>query len=221
MSNETPVQVFLVDDERSVTDGLMWLLESVKIASRSFDDPDEFIQALRDAQGPVCAVLDLRMPGISGLELQQRLMEEGQTVPLIFLSAHGDVPAAVNAMQQGAIDFLQKPVNSQAFLNSVNRIVRLARESYANRQQSEGLQQKLDRLSARELDVLDGLLDGKTSKLLARDLGISPKTVDVHRASVMRKLLVSNGAELVKLVGSSRRPPKDAFRHPLIRSRAT
>ena len=200
-----PVQVFLVDDERAVTDGLMWLLESVKIPSRSFDEAEPFLRALRDARGPVCAVLDLRMPGLSGLELQQRLVDEGLTVPLIFLSAHGDVPAAVNAMQLGATDFLQKPVNPQAFLHSINRLVRLAREDFKRRQRDHDLQQELAKLSARELEVLDGLLEGKTSKELGKDLGISPKTVDAHRTSVMRKLMVANSAELIKLVGAARK----------------
>ena len=205
MTRDTPaVQVFLVDDERDVTDALMWLLESVKIVSRSFDNADSFVQALREARGPVCAVLDLRMPGISGLELQQQLIEEGLDVPLIFLSAHGDVPAAVNAMQHGAIDFLQKPFNSQAFLHSINRLVKLAAAHHERRQQFQDVQQLLARLSSRELNVLDGLLAGQTSKQIARDLGISPKTVDVHRASVMRKLLVNNGTELVRLLGTSR-----------------
>ncbi len=206
MSSELPVEVFLVDDEQAVTDALVWLLESVKLSSRAFHDADAFVQALRDANGPVCAVLDLRMPGVSGLELQQRLIGDGIDVPLIFLSAHGDVPAAVNAMQQGAIDFLQKPFNAQAFLHSINRIVRLARDRFESRQLDAQVAQKLERLSARELEVLDGLLEGKTSKLMARDLGISPKTVDVHRAGVMRKLVVSNGAELAKLVRSVRVP---------------
>jgi FixJ family two-component response regulator len=203
-----PVQVFLVDDERAVTDGLRWLLESVRIPSRSFDRAESFVQALREVRGPVCAVLDLRMPGMSGLELQQLLLDEGLGVPLIFLTAHGDVPAAVNAMQQGAVDFLQKPFNPQAFLHSVNRIVRLARENFQNRQRDLGVQHQLDRLSPRELEVLDGLLEGKTSKTLARDLGISPKTVDVHRASVMRKLLVGSSAELLKRVGAVRSAAK-------------
>ena len=125
-------------------------------------------------------------------------------MPLIFLSAHGDVPAAVNAMQHGAIDFLQKPFNSQAFLHSINRLVKLAAAHYERRQQFQDVQQLLARLSSRELNVLDGLLAGQTSKQIARDLGISPKTVDVHRASVMRKLLVNNGTELVRLLGTSR-----------------
>jgi FixJ family two-component response regulator len=202
-----PPQVFLVDDERDVSDALMWLLESVKIPSRSFDNAEHFMQALREARGPVCAVLDLRMPVISGLELQQRLTEQGLAVPLIFLSAHGDVPAAVNAMQQGAVDFLQKPFNPQAFLHKINRLLRLAVEHYEGRRQQQDVQLLLARLSARELEVFGGLLEGKTSKALARDLGISSKTVDVHRASVMRKLLVGSPSELVKVFGQVRGAP--------------
>lgn len=200
-ANTPPVEVFLVDDDTSVTDALKWLLESVKIASCSFDDANAFLSAVRTARGPVCAILDLRMPGMSGLELQQRMADEGLAVPLLFLSAHGDVPAAVSAMQLGATDFLQKPVNPQTFLHSVNRIARLAREHFEDLQRYKEVKQQLDRLSTRELEVLDGLLDGKTSKVLARDLGISPKTVDTHRMNVMRKLQISSHAELVKLVG--------------------
>ena len=209
MNRATPaVQVFLVDDERSVTDGLMWLLESIKIPSRSFDSAEAFLHALRETAGPVCAVLDLRMPGTSGLELQQQLLDEGLDIPLIFLSAHGDVPAAVNAMQQGAVSFLQKPFNPQDFLHNINRIARLAGERFEARVHKLGMRQQLDKLSAREREVLDGVLEGKTSKQLARDLGISPKTIDVHRANVMRKLLVSNSAELVSRVGALRAATK-------------
>lgn len=209
MNRATPaVQVFLVDDERSVTDGLMWLLESIKIPSRSFDSAEAFLHALRETAGPVCAVLDLRMPGTSGLELQQQMLDEGLDIPLIFLSAHGDVPAAVNAMQQGAVSFLQKPFNPQDFLHNINRIARLAGERFEARAHKLGMRQQLDKLSAREREVLDGVLEGKTSKQLARDLGISPKTIDVHRANVMRKLLVSNSAELVSRVGALRAATK-------------
>lgn len=209
MNRATPaVQVFLVDDERSVTDGLMWLLESIKIPSRSFDSAEAFLHALRETAGPVCAVLDLRMPGTSGLELQQQMLDEGLDIPLIFLSAHGDVPAAVNAMQQGAVSFLQKPFNPQDFLHNINRIARLAGERFEARVHKLGMRQQLDKLSAREREVLDGVLEGKTSKQLARDLGISPKTIDVHRANVMRKLLVSNSAELVSRVGALRAATK-------------
>lgn len=196
------VLVLLVDDEPGVTDALTWLLESVRIPSRAFASAHDFLRALGEIDGPVCAVLDLRMPEMSGLELQQRLLEAGHDLPVMFLSAHGDVPAAVNAMQAGAVDFLQKPLNPQAFLTSVNRIIRLARERYAVRQHELVLQRELRKLSSREIDVLEGLRRGHTSKEIARALEISPKTVDVHRANILRKMKVSSAAELIRRIGT-------------------
>lgn len=198
-----PVLVLLVDDEPAVTDALAWLLESVRIPSRAFRSAGEFLQALDGIGGPVCAVLDLRMPEMSGLELQQLLLELGHDLPVMFLSAHGDVPAAVNAMQAGAVDFLQKPLNPQAFLTSVNRIIRLARERHAAREHARVLQRELRQLSAREMDVLEGLRRGHTSKEIARSLDISSKTVDVHRANILRKMKVSSAAELVRRLGTA------------------
>lgn len=196
-----PVLVFLVDDERRVTDALGWLLDSVKIPSRAFDSASTFLAALDRIDGPACAVLDLRMPEMSGLELQQRLLEAGHDLPLIFLTAHGDVPAAVNAMQAGALDFVQKPFNPNDFLASVRRAIRQARNRYEERTADQALRRRLEQLSRREVDVLRGLLDGRTSKEIARELEISPKTVDVHRANVMRKMGAGTSTELVRMVG--------------------
>lgn len=196
-----PVLVFLVDDERRVTDALGWLLDSVKIPSRAFDSASTFLAALDRIDGPACAVLDLRMPEMSGLELQQRLLEAGHDLPLIFLTAHGDVPAAVNAMQAGALDFVQKPFNPNDFLASVRRAIRQARNRYEERTADQALRRRLEQLSRREVDVLRGLLDGRTSKEIARELDISPKTVDVHRANVMRKMGAGTCTELVRMVG--------------------
>jgi len=198
---DTPVHVFLVDDEPDVTDALTWLLESVRITSTAYASPSAFLNAIRRFDGPCCAVVDLRMPEMSGLELQRQLAEAGRQLPLIFLTAHGDVPAAVNAMQAGAIDFVQKPFNPDRFLDSVRRAIRLARGQHAQRQERMSMQRQLDQLSAREWEVLRGLLDGRTSKEIAKQLDISPKTVDVHRANVMRKMGVETSAELVRLVG--------------------
>lgn len=197
------VLVLLVDDEPGVTDALAWLLDSVRIPSRAFASARDFLRALDEIDGPVCAVLDLRMPEMSGLELQQRLLEAGHDLPVMFLSAHGDVPAAVNAMQAGAVDFLQKPLNPQAFLTSVNQIIRLARQRYAAREHERELQRELRKLSSREIDVLEGLRRGHTSKEIARTLEISPKTVDVHRANILRKMKVSSAAELIRRLGTT------------------
>ena len=206
MSTE-PVQVFLVDDEPEVTEALKWLLDSVKIPSAVFNSTAAFLNALRQVDGPVCAVLDLRMPEQSGLELQQLLLQQGHDIPLIFLSAHGDVPAAVNAIQRGALDFLQKPFNPQAFLNSVNRMIKVARERFEARQRRLGLEKHLGQLSLRESEVLDYLVKGNTSKEIAQRLDISPKTVDVHRANILHKMQVKTLTELRRKLEERQTPP--------------
>lgn len=203
MSQPAAVTVFLVDDEPDVATALVWLLDSVKISTCALPSGAAMLEALSTLNGPACAVLDLRMPEMSGLELLQRMNELGHRIPVLFLSAHGDVPAAVNAMQLGAIDFLQKPFNSQAFLNSVNRAIKLAREVWEQRTREINVESLLARLSDREKDILRTLLLGQTSKEIARTLGISPKTVDVHRANVMRKLEAATYRDLVnKLRGT-------------------
>jgi len=198
--SDSPVEVFIVDDEPEVLEGLAWLLESVKIRARTFTSPAAFLAAVGEADGAVCAVLDLRMPEMSGLELQKKLVDDGHDIPLFFLSAHGDIPAAVNAMQLGATDFLQKPFKPQDFLDAINKVMRVAREHHARRMKDAGWQQRLSRLSTRELEVLEALKKGYTSKEIARLHDISPKTVDVHRANVLRKLGVSTTLELQRLI---------------------
>ena len=158
-----------------------------------------------------------RMPEMSGLELQNRISEAGHDLPLIFLSAHGDIPAAVNAMQAGATDFIQKPFNPDKFLASVQRAMRLAGERHARRMVDLKIRRLIEQLSAREQEVLRGLLDGRTSKEIAVTLDISPKTIDVHRANVMKKMGVTSSAELIRLVGP-RLSLTDAFR-PRVRHR--
>lgn len=196
------VQVYLVDDEPDVTEALSWLLESVRIRSRAFTSAQEFLNDIQRGDGPACAVLDLRMPEMSGLELQRRLIDSGHDdVPLLFLTAHGDVPAAVNAMQAGALDFVQKPFNPDSFLDSIRRAMRVALERHEQRNSETHLRRLLAHLSGREVEVLRGLLDGLTSKELGKVLGISPKTVDVHRANVVRKMHVSTTTELVRMLG--------------------
>ena len=197
------VQVFLVDDEPAVTDALLWLLESVRIRARSFTSPAAFIRALGQCRAPACAVIDLRMPEMSGLELQQTLIDQGLSLPILFLTAHGDVPAAVHAMQAGAVDFIQKPFNPNQFLASVRKAIRLAADGWEVRHHREELDRQLSALSGRERDVLQSLLDGRTSKEIGRALSISPKTVDVHRANVMRKMGARTRTELVQRVGGS------------------
>jgi FixJ family two-component response regulator len=190
------VQIFLVDDEPDVTRGLAWLLDSVSIANRTFNDAEAFLAALEDFEDPGCVVLDLRMPGASGIEVMERLQRRRPDLPILFLSAHGDVPSAVRAMKLGAVDFLQKPFNPQQFLDCVNRATALARTRHADWMKRRDYGNSLARLSRREREVLDRILEGESSKEIARTLSISPKTVDVHRANVLRKLGALSAREL-------------------------
>lgn len=201
------VNVYLIDDESDVTRSLSFLLESIHIPSRSFTSAVDFLDTFDYGAGPCCIVLDLRMPGIGGLELMQKLKNLGYDVPVILLSAHGDIPAAVRAMQLGAVDFLQKPFNPQQFLDSVNRAIELATEKFAQRTERADNEKRLQKLSPREREVFDLLLQGSASKEIAKTLQISYKTVDVHRASLLRKLDVASYRELIKKIEELR--PRD------------
>ncbi|CAI07439.1 Two-component response regulator [Aromatoleum aromaticum EbN1] len=194
--NPHQVTVYLVDDEPNVTRALSWLLDSINVPSRAFGSAYDFIAQLDLSGGPACLVLDLRMPEIGGLELMQKLNETGRSLPVIFLSAHGDIPAAVRAIQLGAMDFLQKPFNPQSFIDAINKAMQIARERFELLQSKLTTERLLQRLSTREREVLDHLLAGSTSKDIARLLDISYKTVDVHRANVLRKLGVTSYLDL-------------------------
>ena len=185
---DAAVQIFLVDDEPDVTGATRWLLESVGLHATAFNEVAPFLDALPRESGPACVVLDLRMPGRSGLELMEHLADVRPDVPVLFLSAHGDVPSAVRAMKLGAVDFLQKPCNPQQFLEHVGKACRLARERHAEQRAQTDVAARLATLSRRERDVFRRMLDGQSSKESGRALDISPKTVDVHRANIVRKL---------------------------------
>lgn len=204
--NPAPVQVFLVDDEPDVTRGLCWLLESVDIPAQAFASAAGFLAMLEEHRGPACIVLDLRMPGLTGLELMERVVRIRPDIPVIFLSAHGDVPSAVRAMKLGAYDFLQKPFNPQGFLECINRCSQLARQRYDDMLGERSYNEHLARLSPREREILDHLLEGASSKEIGRLLDISHKTVEVHRANVLRKFEVTSSRELeIRFRGLARR----------------
>ena len=190
------VRIFLVDDEPDVTRGLSWLLESVGLSAEEHHVAESFLTSLSTHIEPACAVLDLRMPGLSGIEVMERMSTRRPDVPIIFLSAHGDVPSAVRAIKLGAFDFLQKPFNPQQFLECINRARTVAVERHAGWLKRRDYDESLARLSGREREVLELMLDGGSSKEVGRRLDISPKTVDVHRANILRKLEVANAREL-------------------------
>ncbi len=191
--------VFVVDDEASVRDSLRWLLESIRLRVETFDSAESFLQALRPEHSG-CIVLDVRMPGLSGPELMERLARSGISLPIIFLSAHGDVPLAVRAMKAGAFDFMQKPYNGQQFIERVHQALKQDAQNRGERQRHDHLATSLARLTVREKQILDRVVGGKSNKLIARELNLSHKTVEAHRSRLMHKMGVANFAELLQLV---------------------
>jgi len=198
---DTSATVFVVDDEKRMRQSLRWLINSVNLRVATFPSARAFLTAYRPSMSG-CLILDVRMPEMSGLELMEQLRERGVALPIIFLSAHGDVPMAVRAIKSGAIDFLQKPFNSQEFLDRINLALKLDENSRASRASSDRLLQGVATLSARELEVLEIALSGSSSKSIGRKLSISHKTVEVHRAHILKKLNVRSFNEVIgKLLG--------------------
>jgi len=190
--------VYIVDDDKAVRDSLSWLIESINIKVEAFPSAQEFLDNYKP-ENPGCLIADVRMPGISGLELQKILNEKNYTIPMILITGHGDVPMAVRAFKNGAVDFIEKPFNDQVLLERVNQCLE---KDQIERKQNKDLQSKmalLATLSPREREVLDQVVVGKQNKIIAADLGISNKTVEAHRANVMEKMGVGSLADLVTL----------------------
>lgn len=196
--NPKPASVFVVDDDDAVRNSLRLLLKSVGLPTVAFASAREFLDAWHPAQ-PGCLVLDVRMPGMSGLELQEELNRRGAVIPVIFISGHGDIPMAVEAIQHGAFDFLQKPFRDQ---DLIDRVQRALAADHANRQslaQRELLRQRYGSLTPREQEVLALVTKGKANKVMADDLDISQRTVEIHRARVMEKMGAQSLAQLVRM----------------------
>jgi FixJ family two-component response regulator len=192
--------VCVVDDDDAVRLSMSLLIETLGLPVQSFASALDLLadeEALRQAH---CLVLDVRMPGLSGVGLQERLSRLGHPLPIIFVSAHGDVPMVARAMREGAFDFLQKPFNEQVLLDRVQEAVQFAAAQRAARGWLAEIQARIDSLTARESDVMAGMVAGRLNKQIAEGLGISIKTVEQHRARVMEKLQVDSLAELVRLV---------------------
>jgi two-component system response regulator FixJ len=197
MSKKSPT-VFVIDDDEAVLKSAKWLLDSVSQQVQTYPSAQAFLDAYTGNE-PGCVVTDIRMPGYGGLQRLETLRGRGDKIPVIVLTAHGDVTTAVRAMKAGAFDFLEKPVNDQFLLDLVNSALEIDRES---RRRTEALAMTLEKyesLTAREKEVLALVAAGNTNKEIARDLDISPKTVEAHRARVMEKLSASSVAELVRI----------------------
>ncbi|MCG7400165.1 MULTISPECIES: response regulator [Caballeronia] len=195
--NSSAPMVYIVDDDNGMRTSLAWLLDSVGVKSEGFANAADFLRAF-DVSRPACLVLDVRMPEASGFDVQAELNRRGATLPIIFVSGHGDIPMSVRALQHGAIDFVEKPYNSQQMLDRVQRAMKLAMQRHAKDQRQRELRERVDSLTGREKEVLRGVIEGKASKRIAADLQISVKTVDVHRASIKDKLGAASIATLVR-----------------------
>ncbi|MEO6185129.1 MAG: response regulator transcription factor [Steroidobacteraceae bacterium] len=199
MKQLPPPVVFVVDDDTGVRSSIRLLLKSVGIAATPYGSAKDFLAAY-DAAQPGCLILDIRMPGMSGLELQQELNRRGAVIPVVFITGHGDIPMAVEAMQQGAFDFLQKPFRDQDLIDRVQRAVERDHLHRRSLQETDGIQQRLASLTPREHEVLGLLTQGKQNKVMAADLGLSQRTVEIHRAHVMEKMDARSVAQLVRMV---------------------
>jgi two-component system response regulator FixJ len=191
--------VMVVDDDAGVRNAMRLLLKSVGLESALYASAQEFLAAYQPSQ-PGCLVLDIRMPGMSGLELQQQLNLRGAVIPVIFMTGHGDIPMAVEAMQHGAFDFLQKPFRDQDLLDRIQRAIVKDGELRQSLGETERIRTHLESLTPREREVLDLMTKGKQNKSIAQDLGVSPRTVEIHRARVMEKMGAQSVAELVHMM---------------------
>lgn len=193
--------VFVIDDDPAIRDSMRWLIEAAGFNVKIYASAREFLKKLSSSQRG-CLVLDVRMPEINGLELQKLLSEKNNPLPIIFISAHGNVPDAVNALHEGAIDFLTKPFDSQLLLKRIQSSIDLDQKRYEAKQKQEEIAARLAQLTSRERQVMDLIVRGKANKVVAVELGISTKTVEIHRARVMEKLKVRNLADLIYLTHS-------------------
>ncbi len=190
--------IFIVDDDEPVRDSLSLLIRSVGYAVEAYSSAIEFLDAYDDRPG--CLVLDVRMPQMSGLDLQEELIERRAILPIIFMTGHGDVPMAVQAMRGGAVDFLQKPLRDQDLLDRINEALRTDAKNRELLAQKQETAQRLQQLTAREREVMELVAAGKANKVIAYELDVSQRTVEIHRARVMEKMRATSLAHLVRMV---------------------
>jgi FixJ family two-component response regulator len=190
--------VYVVDDDEAVRDSLQWLLEGKDYRVRCFDSAESFLSRY-DPREVACLIVDIRMGGMTGLELQDRLLERKSPLPIVFITGHGDVPMAVNTMKKGAMDFIQKPFKEDELVSLVERMLEHAKGAFAEYQSAASRDALLSKLTSREAQVLERIVAGRLNKQIADDLGISIKTVEAHRANIMEKLNANTVADLLKI----------------------
>ncbi len=199
----TEPTVFVVDDDHNVRDSLQWLIESLKLRVRTYGSAREFLSEY-DPVCSGCLVLDVRMPEISGLQLQTILAEEKRFIPTILITGHGDIPMAVRAMRAGAVDFIEKPFNDQELVERIHECLEIDVRCRQEAETRGKIMARFDSLTLREAEVLEGIVSGKPNKAIAAELSISIKTVEVHRARVMSKMAAKSVAELTAVCIASR-----------------
>jgi two-component system, LuxR family, response regulator FixJ len=196
--NDDPL-IYLVDDDAAVRDALGMLFKSIGMKHESYASALEFLEGYDSARHS-CLVADIRMPGLSGLELQQRLNDRNAEVPIIFITGHGDVPMAVTAMKSGATDFIQKPFRDQDLIDRINKALERDGVRRKGRAEEDAIRARIALLTPREAEVMQRVVKGHANKVIAMDLGVSQRTVELHRARVMRKLKLRSVAELVHAI---------------------
>ena len=202
MSRDEPL-VYVVDDDEAVRDSLTLLLKAVGLTGQPFSSAAEFLNHY-DPEQHGCLIADIRMPGMSGLDLQDELNRRGAQIPLIFITGHGDVPMAVDAMKSGALDFIEKPFRDQDLLDRVQQALAWDKERRIENLKTLAIRERLATLTPRETEVMECVVQGQANKVIAMDLGVSQRTVEIHRARVMEKMAVRSVAKLVRAVEAAK-----------------
>ncbi|WP_203140560.1 response regulator FixJ [Marinobacter mangrovi] len=199
--SENTETVFVVEDDEAVRDSLELLLKSSSKEVRTFPTANAFLESYSDDMAG-CIVLDIRMPGMDGMELQRRLNEKNSILPIIFVTGHGDVPMAVDAMKQGAVDFIQKPYREEELLKKIEQALEQDREQRKTLGQKQEIMRRINMLTPRETEIMDRMIAGQANKVIAIELDISQRTVEIHRSRVMHKMGTHSLAHLVRMVMS-------------------
>lgn len=194
--------VYIIDDDAGIRDSLNMLMKSSGIPSVTYPSATAFLNDI-DHKQPDCLVTDVRMPGMSGIELQKALKDRRIDCPIIFITGHGDIAMAVDAMKNGALDFLEKPVNSELLISRIRECINIKNHPEENRHRIENADDLIERLSTREREVMELLVEGKINKVIATELGISVHTVEAHRARIMEKLQANSLSDVVKIALSA------------------
>ena len=198
MSYSDPI-AFIVDDDEAVRDSLALLLKASGLASRCYSSAEDFLAEF-DPSEYGCLILDIRMPGMSGLELQGVLEQRNIALPIIFITGHGDIPMAVEAVRHGAVDFVQKPFDDQVLVGKVSDALSASTQQHEEELERNEVRRRVESLTARERQVMTQVVQGKANKVIASDLGVSQRTVEIHRSRVMEKMQAASLAQLVRMV---------------------